>query len=670
MINIFAKPDKEKNYQSYMIYVLVMIWIVVTLVVFILGLYRFPDLWRRWVTFLCCTAVIVVFNLYLNSLGHTRIACWSLTFMLWLYITIPCYSAGGIASPAILSQASVIFTAGFLLGWRGGLVFGLLSIIADFGLAYLEISGHLPLPTVVHDAFSRWIGTIIPFGTILLLQYFNTNHLRDGLSALQREIEKRKEAENITGHTVYDLAKRVKELKTLSSVSRILQLDGVSDDLFQQVTDTLVFGWQFPAITAAHICIADAEFFTSNFKPSEFSQKAEMKTTKDTKVSVEVVYLEPMPESDEGPFLQEERNLINMVTEMLKIHLERRERRTELKDYKYALDIASCVSISELDGTFSYVNDNFCKISKYKAEELLGQPEDIISSKYHWPEFFMELKLSLQDGKPYRGEFCNKAKDDSLYWVDTSVIPLLDEKGKVYQFLSISYDITERKQAEVKLKQNEQLIKKITSQVPGNTYLFEIKETGNLKIIFSNKGTDIFNYSHTPEDLIKDPEKIVEIIYEDDLPGFRTVMKQAYITEEPISFQYRIVANETIRWRWLQAICEKDRSGKILWYGATSDITPLIDYIVSNEQMIFDIGHVIRRPISSMKGMTRLINEIDLDENEVREMSEKLYLISEEMDKFIGELNTAYYKKRQETKLNIDVSSLIDKRGSLFKEDN
>jgi hypothetical protein len=143
-------------------------------------------------------------------------------------------------------------------------------------------------------------------------------------------------------------------------------------------------------------------------------------------------------------------------------------------------------------------------------------------------------------------------------------------------------------------------------------------------------------------------------------------MKEAYATSMPVSFQYRIIVDNNIRWRWMKAIPDKDENGKILWYGATSDITPMVDYIVSVEQTIFDIGHVIRRPVASMLGMTRLIINNDLSVAEIREISQKLNEISEEMDRFSRELNEAYHQKSQLGRFNIDVTSSIDKRPTLF----
>lgn len=667
MAGFFSIPDKEKNYQSYMVFVLCILWTAVTAAIVSIGFIFFPDIWLRWLTFLGVSLFIAVFNLALNGLGHTRLASWTLTIMLWLYITIPCYSAGGIMAPGILSQTSIILTAGFLLGWRGGLAFGLLTIGTDFWLAYMELNGNLPAPSVVHNPVTRWIGTIIPFGTILALQYYATNHLHAGLSGLRREIARREEAEKITNQTVYNLKERVKELKTLYAVTRILQdEDAPLKKLFNEIAETLPAGWQYPEITAARICFAGTEYTSNNYKHSAYCQRAEIKTDSGSVLIIEMVYLQQMPDQDEGPFLNEERNLINMLAEMIKMNLDRRKRRDELKDYKYALDIGYMVSISEANGCFTYVNNDFCKASKYSADELLGKDYSMIMSGFHSPEYFAELNMALRDGKPYSGEFCNKAKDNTLYWVDTTVVPFLDDEGKVYQYLSINHDITERKEADDKIKQSEQLLKKITSQIPGNTYMFEIEESGHSNILFISRGTDSSNHSYDFDELAERPEILREVLHEEDKVKFNDAMKEAFRTQSLISFQYRIVIDGAIRWRWMQAVPEKDKNGKILWYASTSDITPLVDYVTSIEQIIFDIGHVIRRPVSSMLGMSKLIIDSDLSEKEIKAISKKLYLISEEMDKFICELNDVYQQKRKETQHNIDISSMIDKRDSLF----
>ncbi len=668
MTSLFYMPDKEKNYQSYMVFVLTILWSVVTGLIVSLGFYFFPQLWSRWLLFLSISIFIAAFHLTLNKLGYTRTASWSLTIVVWLYITVTCYSAGGINAPGILSQTSVILTAGFLLGWRGGLAFGILTIAADFGMAYMELIGSLPNPTVVHTPITKWIAAFIPFGTILALQYYATNHLHNGLKALQREIIKRQEAEKEKDQIVTDLKERVKELKTLYNVNKILQDEDIASGLlFQELAQVIPGGWQYPEIASARISVDRTTFTSDNYKPCMSCQRAEGKTSKGTTISIEVGYSQLMPRSDEGPFLKEERSLISMLVEMIKTAIERREQSAELKDYKYALDIGYSVSISDSSGLFSFANENFSKISKYTCDELKGQNHSILWSGYHPSEYFDELGIAMQGGKPFKGEFCNRAKDGSLYWVDTTIVPFLDENRKIYQFLSINHDITERKESEEKIKRSEELLRKVTSQIPGNTYMFEIAENGDINILFMSHGSETDKEIYEAGDLTKRPSIANAEYYEDDQLKFTNAMKEANKTQSAVSIQYRVIVNGHIRWRWMQASPEKDATGRTLWYGASTDITPIVDYLASIEQIIFDIGHIIRRPIASMLGMTQLILDSNLSEAEIKEISKKLYLISQEMDKFVGELNTAYNQKRLETKLSIDVSSEINKRDNLFE---
>jgi len=132
----------------------------------------------------------------------------------------------------------------------------------------------------------------------------------------------------------------------------------------------------------------------------------------------------------------------------------------ELANYKYALDESSIVGITDEKGIIIYANDNFCKISKYSLEELIGQDHKIISSGYHSKEYIRNLWLTIAQGKTWKGELKNKAKDGTNYWVDTTITPFLNEQGKPYQYVATRFDITERKKAELNLeKQNKELLK-------------------------------------------------------------------------------------------------------------------------------------------------------------------------------------------------------------------
>lgn len=125
----------------------------------------------------------------------------------------------------------------------------------------------------------------------------------------------------------------------------------------------------------------------------------------------------------------------------------------EISDYQYALEEATIIAITDRKGTIKKVNNNFCKISKYTEQELIGQDHRIINAGYHSKLFFQDLWATIASGKIWKGEIKNKAKDGTFYWVDTTIVPFLDETGKPYQYLATRSDITHRKEAEAYLLQ-------------------------------------------------------------------------------------------------------------------------------------------------------------------------------------------------------------------------
>ncbi|WP_333873417.1 response regulator [Methylobacter sp.] len=109
------------------------------------------------------------------------------------------------------------------------------------------------------------------------------------------------------------------------------------------------------------------------------------------------------------------------------------------------------ISIADIQGRIVYANDMFCKVSGYTQNELVGQDHRIVNSGYHDQDYIHNMWRTITAGQVWHGEFCNRRKDGQLYWVDSTIAPLLDKAGKPKQYISIRRDITAQKANELKL---------------------------------------------------------------------------------------------------------------------------------------------------------------------------------------------------------------------------
>ncbi|MDI1303401.1 MAG: ATP-binding protein, partial [bacterium] len=157
------------------------------------------------------------------------------------------------------------------------------------------------------------------------------------------------------------------------------------------------------------------------------------------------------------PFKNEKGEVVGLqgsiqdVTEKTLAEQKIAEKAKEINDIRSALDESTIVTITDQKGIITFVNDKFCSISKYSKEELLGQYHYVNNPEYQLNKFIKNIWKTIASGKVWKGDIKNRAKDGSYYWVNSTIVPFLDNEGKPYQYIAISSDITDQKLAKENL---------------------------------------------------------------------------------------------------------------------------------------------------------------------------------------------------------------------------
>ncbi|MBZ5576327.1 MAG: PAS domain S-box protein [Acidobacteriia bacterium] len=169
------------------------------------------------------------------------------------------------------------------------------------------------------------------------------------------------------------------------------------------------------------------------------------------------VSLTVSPVYDEGGRVIAASKIARDVTAQRRAYRQMTEALLEITQLKDALDEHALLEVTNIDGAIIYANDKFCEVSKYAREDLIGQNHRLVNSGHHSKVFFEELWRTIAEGKVWKGEVKNRAKDGSTYWVQTTIVPSLDANGKPRRYVVIRTDITEQKlAAEALMKQGEE----------------------------------------------------------------------------------------------------------------------------------------------------------------------------------------------------------------------
>ena len=241
----------------------------------------------------------------------------------------------------------------------------------------------------------------------------------------------------------------------------------------------------------------------------------------------------------------------------------------ELENIKFALDKSAIVAIADPKGSINYVNDKFCEISGYAREELIGQNYRLLNSGYHDREFFQQMWLTISSGKVWKGEIRDKAKSGKHYWVNTTIVPFLDEEEKPWQYLTIQFDITERKQAETALIESQSRYQNLVNLSPVG--IFRTDRHGQY-IEANERWCELAGM--TVEEA--EGEGWTQTIHPEEREQVLAQWYLATLKELPFkSSEYRLQRPDgVVTWVFAQAVAETNADGEVVGYvGTITDIT-------------------------------------------------------------------------------------------------
>lgn len=272
--------------------------------------------------------------LYLNRRGRPREAGWILVSGLICLTAGLSHTGGGITSPALIANVVVVMVAGLLLGERATLLFGAIAGCAGFALAALEVRGNLPPSLISHTPFSFAMAYLVTIGLVIAIGRLAARSSAETLDHLASELRGRLVAQEERDRALADTRERVKELALLYFVSRLLQPDQPFDrDLLERIVTRIPQAWRYGEICEARIVWKEIEVSTPGWKetPWRIMERFGGEGT------IEVVYREEPPASDEGPFLSEERELLSGLGDLFGTHIAQQRAELERRDLESQL---------------------------------------------------------------------------------------------------------------------------------------------------------------------------------------------------------------------------------------------------------------------------------------------------------------------------------------------
>ena len=308
-----------------------------------------------------------------------------------------------------------------------------------------------------------------------------------------------------------------------------------------------------------------------------------------------------------------------------------------------AMDQHDIVSITDAKGRITYANERFCQVSGYSQAELLGGDHRMVNSGMHSKGFFKQLWASIGRGEVWHGEVCNRRKDGSYYWVNSTIVPFLNQQGQPYQYVSLRTDITA-------LKENEDRLKRSQNFANIGTWDWNI-QSGDL--YWSERIGPLFGYHREVPETTYD--NFLAAIHPDDRQSVEGAVSAC--VEQGINYdiEHRVVwPDGTVHWLQESGDVVRDRNGTpVHMLGVVQDITKRkeAEWALTEakeeaenanrakSQFLSSMSHELRTPMNAILGFAQLLELEELSaeqrdgvEEIMRAGNHLLALINEVLD--------------------------------------
>lgn len=296
-----------------------------------------------------------------------------------------------------------------------------------------------------------------------------------GASTIARNITERRKLEKEKDRFLHDIGELVKELNCLYNVSKLAEDPKKTlDDIFQGTVDLIPSSWQYPEATCARVIFEGAEFKTKNFVETKWRQSADIIASGKKKGVIEVYYLEEKAESAEGPFLKEERHLIDDLARQLAVITERKRWEEALQsaeeDWHNSFNsLEDIMLIIDKDYNIENINENGLKFLGKNKEEVIGKKCYQVVHNTEKPDKSCPFRKTLKTKKV---ESIERYEDLFGRHFSIKSSPIFDENGEIIKFVDLMRDITKAKKVEdqikTSLKEKNVLLKEIHHRVKNN----------------------------------------------------------------------------------------------------------------------------------------------------------------------------------------------------------